>query len=359
MTNIAERDRVVTGGVDTHKDFHVAAALDQVGRVLGTQMFPATAAGYIDLGAWLASHGPVDRVGIEGTSSYGKNLTRSLSDAGVVVREVMHQNRARRRRNGKSDPADAINAARAVQAGDAEIVPKSDGAAEQIRMIRMVRTGFVKNRTQTVNQIHSIIDTAPEPIRAQLVGSTIIQICTAILAWTRPTSNATLDDTAVYTLHALATQWSHMTTAIRDLERQRDILVKQAAPAKLLEMCGCGTEVAAAILTAIGANPERFATEAGFAALGGVSPIEASSGRHQNQYRLNRGGNRDLNNALWRIVITRLAHDPETQAYMARRLAEGKSKRAAIRCLKRHVSRRIWKIFNPTSETPHRLATAA
>jgi transposase len=352
MTNIAEIDRVVTGGVDTHKDFHVAAALDQLGQVIGTQAFAATAAGYVELRCWLEQLGTLDRVGVEGTSSYGKNLTRSLTAANVTVCEVLHQDRARRRRHGKSDHADAIAAARSVQAGDAEIVPKSDGPAEQIRVLRMVYKGFVKVRTMTANQIHSIIDTAPETIRAELIGSSMTLICKTISTW-NPAGDP--DDQTRFTLLALVEHWNFLNTQINLFQTKIDKLVTAAAPPQLLDQCGVGPDVAAAILVAVGANPERFTTEAGFAALAGVSPISASSGRQQNHHRLNRGGNRDLNNALWRITIVRLRYDPRTQAYMTRRLTEGKTKRHIIRCLKRHIARQIWKTFQhpqqPTTTT--------
>ena len=159
------------GGVDTHKDVHVAAALDDLGRLLGTGSFPTTAAGYGQLWQWLCSHGDVAAVGVEGTGSWGAGLARHLTAQGADVREVMRPNRQHRRRYGKSDEADAIGAARAVLAGEALGTPKSQtGQVEAIRLLRVARRSAMKARTQAGNQIHAVVDTAPEQLRHRFVG---------------------------------------------------------------------------------------------------------------------------------------------------------------------------------------------
>lgn len=344
MRNVSEIDRcVVTGGVDTHKDFHVAAVLSASGRVLGTGQFPASADGYVALHAWLVGFGELDRVGIEGTSSFGKNLTRHLQAVGVVVCEVIPQNRQRRRRTGKSDPADAVAAAKQVQAGEAEIVPKADGVAEQIRVIRLCRKGFVRSRTKTANQIHAIVDTAPEHIRTvMLAAKKVHKMCAVIVGWPTVEAIDNVDDAVRFALANLAGEWLQLSERIADCDRRLRPLVTAATPPALLAECGIATETAGAIAVAFGSNPERVRTEAGFAALGGVSPVDASSGRHI-RHRLNRGGNRDLNNALWQIIIVRLRYHEPTRTYMARKLAQGKTKKEVIRCLKRHLARHIWR----------------
>ena len=171
MTHPPADTRCVIGGIDTHKDVHVAAALDEHGRLLDTGTFPTTATGYRQLLSWLRSHGEVVAVGIEGTGSWGAGVARHLSSQGVEVREVMRPNRQHRRRHGKSDEADAIGAARAVLAGEALGTPKSQtGTVEAIRLLRVARRSAMKARTQAGNQIHAIVDTAPEQLRRHFVG---------------------------------------------------------------------------------------------------------------------------------------------------------------------------------------------
>ena len=171
MSRMAKIAGPVTGGVDTHAEVHVAAAVDQVGRVLGTQSFPAGQGGYAGLLAWLRGHGELARVGVEGTGSYGAGLARHLAAEGVTVLEVPRPDRQRRRRHGKSDPADAVSAALAALSGEDCGTPKSaDGAAESIRALRVARAGAVKARTQAGNQLRDLVTCAPEPLRAQLAA---------------------------------------------------------------------------------------------------------------------------------------------------------------------------------------------
>ena len=169
MTTIALTDVIVTGGVDTHQDLHVAAALDQLGRVLGTQSFPTSPAGYRDLHRWLHSFGQLDKIGVEGTGSYGAALARHLTGAGALVIEVVRPNRQLRRRHGKTDVIDAIAAARAVLSGEATGTPKShDGPVEALRTLKTVQRSANKARTQALNQIHQMLVTAPEDMRVRL-----------------------------------------------------------------------------------------------------------------------------------------------------------------------------------------------
>lgn len=162
----------ITGGVDTHLDVHVVAALDELGGLVGVESFPTTPPGYRALLGWLGSHGEVVVVGVEGTGSYGAGLARHLQYEGVAVVEVDRPNRQRRRRQGKTDPHDAVTAARAAQAGDALGVAKlRDGNVEAIRVLRVVRGGAKRDRTRAINQMRSLISTAPDDLRQQLAGS--------------------------------------------------------------------------------------------------------------------------------------------------------------------------------------------
>jgi transposase len=329
----------ITGGVDTHKDVHVAAALDQMGRSLGTASFPVTAAGYQELHRWLATFGPVDTVGVEGTSSYGAGLARYLAESGVTVLEVNRPNRQDRRNFGKSDTLDAISAARAVQAGRALGTPKStDGTVEAIRMLRVARRGAVKGRTQTALLIRDIVSTAPEVLRAELSGLTTPKLA-ARAARLRPGPTMTPLSAAKHSLSHLGRRWLFLDSEVDALDALVPLLTAYAP--RLLALPCVGPDTAGALLVAAGDNPERLRSERCFAKICGVSPLPASSGRIV-RHRLNQGGNREANSALWRIVLVRLHSHQPTQDYMARRTAEGLSKREVMRCLKRYVARQVF-----------------
>ena len=346
MTSTMTRSRTeVTVGVDTHKDVHVAAALDARGAVLGTESFPATVDGYQQLHRWAADHGELAVVGVEGTGSWGAGLTRHLTAAGASVIEVNRTNRQHRRRHGKSDTADAIGAARAIQSGEATATPKTGvGPVEAVRALRVTMRSAIKARTQATNQMRSLLDVADPALRAEL-GSLAAPQLAERTARLRPGVDVTDPNAATKTaLRSLARRYKNLTVEIDELRNLLATAVTAAAPPALLAEHGVGTDTAAALLIAAGDNPERMRSDAAFASLCGVSPVDASSGRQQ-RHRLNRGGNRDANNALWRIVLVKMATDPETRAYIERRVSDGKTKREAIRALKRHLARRYWKIL--------------
>jgi transposase len=342
MPRIAEQARPVTGGVDTHADVHVAAVVDQVGRVLGTRAFPADAAGYRAALAWMRARGELAKVGVEGTGSYGAGLARYLAARGVEVAEVIRPSRQARRRRGKSDTADAVAAALAALNGEASAMPKSgDGAAESIRALKVARAGAVKARTQAGNQLRDLILTAPEPLRRQLAGLPSGRQA-GVAARFRPGDPACPAEGTKAAMASLARRRQQLAEEITGLGAALDELVTRAAPKELLAKRGVATQVAASLLITTGDNPGRVRREASFAALCGASPVDASSGK-QIRHRLNRGGDRQANSALWTIAMTRLAHDPRTKAYAARRTAEGKTKKEIIRCLKRYIAREIYK----------------
>jgi transposase len=342
-TSETPREGTILGGVDTHKDVHTAAAMSETGRLLATAEFPTTPVGYRRLLAWLRSFGPVGRVGIEGTGSYGAGLCRYLRSKDVAVVEANRPNRQWRRRRGKSDPADAEAAARAVLAGEAVGAPKSqDGGVEAIRMLRLARRSAIKARTQAANQLQSVVGTAPVPLREKLRALSIPRLV-ALARRFRCGAATTPEAAARFTLKSLASRWASLDAEVGRLDEQLSHLVATAAPT-LLAVNGVGIEVAGALLVAAGDNPSRLADEASFAALCGVSPVDASSGRRQ-RHRLNRGGNRDANRALWVIVMVRMAKDSRTRRYVERRTGQGLSKKEIIRCLKRYVAREIYKVL--------------
>ena len=334
---LADTSRPVTGGVDTHKDTHVAAVVDHLGTELGIRSFPTTVGGYSELLEWMRAMGPLERVGVEGTGSWGAGLCRYLLGAGVETVEINRTNRQTRRRNGKSDPLDALAAARSALARLDTGTPKTaSGPVEAIRLLRIARRSAVTTRTKTMNQIRSLIDTAPTQIRDRYRNLTPVRLINAITA-TRPGPNLT--DPAVagtWSLRTLGRHWKFLTNQINELDHQLADLVTTTAPNLVAIHC-VGINTAAALLICAGDNPDRLGNEAAFAALCGTNPLPASSGR-TTRHRLNRSGNR----ALWRIVLARMAHDPRTRTYVQRRTTEGLSKPEIIRCLKRYVAREIY-----------------
>jgi transposase len=337
MTTIARR---ITGGVDTHLDTHVAAALDERGALLGVESFATTAAGYRALLHWLEGFGTIELVGVEGTGSYGAGLTRHLLQKRITVVEVDRPNRQRRRRNGKSDPADAVAAARAAQGGEAAGSAKTrDGNVESMRVLRVARSSARRSRTQAVNQMRSLISTAPDELRDELRSLSIYQVLTVTSAY-RHTGRTDVTTVTKLTLRTLARRALSLEEEVKEIDRILKSLVAETAP-ELSAVDGVGTDVASAVLVAAGDNPERLKNEATFAKLCGVAPLDASSGK-QVRHRLNRGGDRQANSALWHIVFTRMVNDPRTRHYIERRMKDGRTKKEAIRCLKRYVVREVF-----------------
>jgi transposase len=338
---------MVTVGVDTHTDVHVAAVLDQTGWLLGTQGFSATMRGYAQLATWVESFGRVDKVGMEGTGHFGAGLLRFLADYGLTVVEVDRPDRAARRRNGKSDPLDAESAARAVQSGRANGTPKSrDAQVEMIRVLRVARRGAMKARVQAGAQLDSVMVSAPESVRAQLRRLTIkhrVRLCAAF----RP---GLLDDPTAATklaLRALARRWQALQAEIDELDAQLATLISAVAP-QLIALPGVGVDTAGQLLVTAGDNPERLKSEAKFARLCGAAPIPVSSGR-TDRHRLHRGGDRLANNALWRIALVRMHCHQPTKDYVARRTSEGKTKTEILRCLKRYIARETYPYLADTT----------
>jgi transposase len=340
---IVEAARGVTGGVDTHLNVHVAAALDPLGGLLGSESFDTTPAGYKELLAWLETFGPVSKVGVEGTGSYGTGLARFLRRAQVEVIEVDRPNRAERRRSGKSDPLDAVEAARAALGGRAKGIAKSrDGAIEAIRVLVVAKRSARGFRVKALTQMRHLVITAPDSLRCRLTGLTAVAL-TAEAARLRPArSGDPVMAAHKASLCSLARRVQGLEDEMAELDDRIEQLLQAAAP-ELLARFGVGPDTAAALLVSAGDNPERLHSEAAFAHLCGVAPIPASSGKTTGRYRLDRGGDRQANSALWRIVMVRIAHDPETTAYFERKVKEGCSKRDVIRLLKRYVAREVYR----------------
>jgi transposase len=342
---IVEDKLAITGGVDTHSQVHVAAALDPVGGLLGVAEFPVTAGGYAGLLGWLRQFGDVAVVGVEGTGSYGAGLARHLAAAGVAVVEVDRADRADRRRNGKSDPLDAISAARAAQGGRAAGAPKGgDGPVEAIRVLMVAKDGARRERAQAINQARALLVTGPGDLRARLAGFGPDALAAAIAAL-RPRPGQVPGYATRIALRELGRRIRFLDAQLARLDELIIPLVTARAPG-LLALHGVGPDTAALLLIAAGDHPHRLRSEAAWAHLCGAAPIPASSGKVR-RHRLNPGGNRRANHALWRIVITRMSSHPGTCAYVARRTEQGLSKREIIRCLKRYVARQVYPHLRP------------
>jgi transposase len=339
---IVEATRTVVGGIDTHGEVHVAAALDDIGGLLGAESFAASPAGYEELLSWLESFGSVTKVGIEGTGSYGAGIARRLTRAGIVVVEIDRQNRQARRNAGKSDPLDAIEAARATLCGKASGRAKSrDGFVEALRVLVVAKRSARAARVKALTQMRQLTYSAPDQLQARLKGLSITEFL-SVAQGLRPARSADVMTAATKaSLSSLAHRVGDLEAEIADLDALISPIL-EANAIELLAINGVGIDTASSLLVAAGDNPERLRSEAAWAHLCGVSPLEASSGK-VTRHRLNRGGDRQANRALWHIVISRLASDPDTQTYMERRLKEGRSKREVIRILKRYVAREVYR----------------
>jgi transposase len=349
MAILADRTDVVVG-VDTHTDTHSAAVLTVVGVVLDQLTVTSDPSGHARLLAWAGQHTQGLRHAwvIDGARSHGVGLTRYLREAGKEVIEAPREaGQARRRRGGKSDALDAIHAARTALAAAHVADPRSDGDREALRILLTCRRHYSDTRTATVNLFKSLILTADDELRGQLRGLTTRgQIRHVTGLGTSP-----LDDqlTRVGRQH-LVTLAAQIIALDQELKTNKAELKKLAATLcpVLLDQPGVGPVTAAHALTAW-SHHGRVRNEAAFAALAGVNPIPASSGRTV-RHRLNRGGDRTLNAALHTIMITRRrAHQP-TRDYVARRTAEGKTAREINRCVKRYLARQLFRIMQ-TSPT--------
>jgi transposase len=333
--------RVVTGGVDTHADMHVAAALDPVGGLLGVEEFPVSPAGYARLLGWLGGFGTVALVGTEGTGSYGAGLARHVTAAGIRVVEVDRSDRQDRRRQGKSDPLDAVSAARAAQSGRARGAPKGrDGAVEAIRALMVAKRSARSERVQTINQARALVLTGPDDLRARFARHTAAGLVSG-LASLRPRPGDVVGYATRIALRELGRRAEFLDAQLGRLDELIAPLVAARAPG-LLALHGIGPDTAALLLVAAGDHPERLRSEAAWAHLCAVAPIPASSGK-VTRHRLNPGGDRQANHALWRIVLTRMSAHPPTLIYVERRTKEGLSKKEIIRCLKRYVAREVYR----------------
>src|SRR3954447_7335033 len=336
--------RLVCGGVDTHSLVHVAAVVDHNGGLLGVEEFVTTRAGYEKLLDWLRGFGEVIRVGVEGTGSYGVDLARHLATAGVEVVEVDRPDRVERSRSGKSDPVDAVAAARAALSGRASGKPKGrNGAVEAMRVLCVAKRSARNQRISGLCQVRHLGFCAPDELRVQLTGLNTSQLIAKTAGFRPGASNDVVTSMTKLALRELGRRVQHLEAELARIDVELEQLVIATAP-QLLDVYGCGVHAASLLLVAAGDNPDRLRSEAAWAHLCGTAPIPASSGKIT-RYRLNHGGDRQANHALFRIAIVRMRHDNRTRVYVERRRAEGRTNGEIVRCLKRYIAREIFKVL--------------
>jgi transposase len=326
-------------GVDTHRDEHVLAVVTApAGAVVAGTAAPAHARGYRELLRVADRHAAGRRAwAIEGTGSYGAGLARFLAGRGEIVLELSRTPRAERRLRGKDDALDAARTARAALAGETLALPRAGERREALRLLLVARRSAVDVRREALTQLRAVIVSAPDGLRQELRGLPVGKLLERCSHLRR--SSAAADEVATrLVLRSLARRIHAATVEADELERELLTHVRALAPA-LLDEPGIGPVVAAQLIVAW-SHRGRLRSEACFARLAGVAPVPASSGQTQ-RHRLSRGGDRQLNRALHTIVLHRRQHDAATKDYIARRVAEGKTKRDATRLLKRYLARHL------------------
>lgn len=341
----------LVAGVDTHSDTHTLAILTGVGTVVSTETFTADKRGYQDVITALADAGGVTLVGVEGTNSYGAGLTRALTRADYTVTEVLRPTRQVRRMHGKSDPIDAIAAARTVLAGDGLSTAKdTESPAESLRFLLTARAQLVQAMTALVSSIRSLLVTADEDLRASYRGLSTTKLIGRLTASRPGTAITSPADAAAYSLRMMARTYRDHQDRVDALDDGMHTLLNAHYP-HLMAVYGAGTVSAAELAVTAGGNPARIRNEAAFASLCGACPIPASSGKTR-RYRVNHGGDRRGNKALHRIALVRMRHEDRTRTYVERKLAEGKTKKEILRCLKRAIAREVYTALTCSQAAP-------
>jgi transposase len=342
---------MVTIGVDPHKRTHSAAAVNLVGRELARRTEPAVREGFGALLLW-ARGLDVERVWVlEDCRHVSGPLERFLVDRGETVLRLAPQLMAGARQGvrerGKSDPIDALAVARAALREGIETLPAARlaGPELELRLLCLHRERLVHARTRLINELRwQLHDLWPEwHINERALTALKLQVqITRRLGRAQPTVRVRIARDLIRRIRDL-------TTTINQLHHELAQLTGQIAPQLLAER-GLGVLIAAKLIGEI-AGADRFATDAQLARLAGCAPIPVSSG-NTNRYRLDRGGNRQLNHAIHMLALSKLKHDPQTAIYIAKQRARGKTNREAIRCLKRHLVRRIYNLLRTPNTTP-------
>jgi transposase len=343
-----ELDFVV--GVDPHRDSHALAVVEaRTGAVVFEMAVAADGGGYREALLVAERYAPGRRAfAVEGAGSFGAGLTRFLTARGERVFEV---SRLRRERlsGGKTDALDAVRAARSVLTRKQAALPRSGGEREALRALMAAREGAVNAKRAGLCQLRDLLITTPEPLRSELRPLTRARLLSRLAA-TRPARRPDPElRGAMLALRAVARRVQALIAEERELAREIEKLTRALAP-QLLDQPGIGPLLAAQVVLSW-SHPGRIRDEAAFARLAGTAPIPASSGQ-TTRHRLDRGGDRQLNRAIHQIVITRRRIHPPTIAYIERRTSEGKSRREATRCLKRYLTRSLYRLLEKGAPLP-------
>ena len=328
---------MIAVGVDTHKHEHLARALDGLGQVLGGVEIETNLAGYLELADWLGELGEDVVVGIEGAGSFGAGLCEFLLAQGIEVVEVERPRREDRRR-GKSDAIDALAAAKKVLAGDGLSAPRAGGTRQALGALLVAYRSCVAERTRLLNQLQSLHTSAPVALRERIGPGNGKQLAARVSRMRSRSAAPEAEQLILTVLRDLARRSRKLAAQAGTYERELTRLIDSLDPT-LLNEPGLGPISAAKLLAS---DPARLKSEAAFARCNGTAPKPASSGQTI-RHRLDRGGDRQANNAIHTVALNRSAHDERTRAYLQRRTSEGKTKREAMRALKRHLSRDLYK----------------
>src|SRR5437773_2737416 len=336
-----QRDLGMVVGVDTHKDSHSAALVDAMGALVAATDVGANRKGYRRLLEWARCRGPQRTWVVEGTGSYGAGLASFLAAAEEVVFEGDRPQRRKPGAAGKSDQLDAIKVAREALGREHHAVPRQRGNREAIRVLLSTREGVVTASRQALNQLYALVVTAPEPIHDRLIrfkGEQLVNACIRLRCTSADIESSVTSQTFRQVARRIQTLQAEAVGYATQLEK----LVGETVPTLLAEP-GVGAITAAQLLVSW-SHAGRIRNENAFAAMAGVAPVPASSGKVV-RHRLNRQGDRRLNRALHVVAICRSSFHAPTKLYIARRTAEGKSTREIRRCLKRYLARRFFRLL--------------
>ena len=332
-------------GVDTHRDEHVlAVVVAPSGAVVAQRSVGASGRGYAEALRFAAEHAVGRRVwAVEGAGHYGAGLARHLHGHGETVVEAGRSPRGERRLQGKDDQLDAARAARTVLASETLPLPREGQRREALRLLMVARRSAVDVRREALVQLRSVIVTAPDELRSELRGLPVGQLIQRCSRFRRSSLRTPDAHATALVLRTLARRVRAATVEAAELQAEILAHVRALAP-QLLNETGVGPIVAAQVIVTW-SHKGRVRSEAAFARLAGVAPVPASSGQTTRQ-RLSRGGDRQLNRALHTVIPHRRLHDPTTKDYIARRVAEGKTSRDAVRLLKRYLARHLYRVLN-------------
>jgi len=338
---MAERTERVIVGIDTHKTFHTIAVIGETGQEIEVRDFPADNAGYKNALAWAGSFGEVLRAGIEGVGCYGAGVFIFFRECGIEVYDVYKSDKQQRRRRGKNNELDAFEAAAAALSLKRCVTAKEKG--ELLQSLQLLKTTYeqaVKQRTASINALKADIVKLPDEMRRSLEGLSSDELVKTCSSFRVSKDALSLEAGAKKALRSLAKRIQGLKQEAKELDLEIKRYARMLAP-NTMALPGVAHHGATTFLCAAGQNIGRFKNESSFSMLCGTSPIPASTG-DKHHFRLNRGGDRKANCALHTMALTRMKNCEKTQAYISKKMSENKTKKDAVRCLKRYLSREVF-----------------